>query len=288
MSEKAVHLASRLAEILQKLNTGVTISVKDLANEFGVSERTIQKDLNERLDPNLIEPLGNGQYRLIPGLLGNLTPKDIKEFSELSGIIDLYPDIDDVIRFKIRDSLLVKSTINSACIPAATDFKEINFVITNLLKLKFSYNEKDLIVEPYKLLNHSGIWYLLAKSGDIVKSYCVHKMKKVRRDIHGFEIDKSLITQIINNPSPWFRENKIDVVLKVQPDFVTYFTDRNILQDIHSRELLEDGSLIVNLFVNSLEEIKGIIKFWLPKIDVIKPLELKESIISDISTFLNK
>ena len=31
----------------------------------------------------------------------------------------------------------------------------------------------------------------------IVKSYCVHKMKKVRRDIHSFEIDKSLIDQII-------------------------------------------------------------------------------------------
>lgn len=286
MSEKAVHLASRLAEILQKLNTGVTISVKKLSIEFCVSERTIQKDLNERLDPNLIESLGNGLYRLIPGLLGNLTPNDIKEFSELSGIIDLYPDIDDVIKFKIRDSLLVKSTINSACIPAASDFKEINYVITNLLKLKFNYNEKDLVVEPYKLLNHSGIWYLLAKSGDIVKSYCVHKMKKVRRDIHGFEIDKSLINQILKNPSPWFRENKVDVVLKVRPDFVQYFTDRNILQDFTSSEILEDGSLIVNLIVNSLEEIKGIIKFWLPNIDIIKPLELKESILRDISNFI--
>ncbi len=38
--------------------------------------------------------------------------------------------------------------------------------------------------------------------------------------------------------------------------------------------------------VNSLDEIKGQIKFWLPNIDVIKPIELKKSIIKDIKSFL--
>ena len=111
-------------------------------------------------------------------------------------------------------------------------------------------------------------------------------MKKVRRDIHNYVIEPELLKQILENPSPWFRENKIDVTLRIESSFVSYFNDRNIIPDSISKELLDDDSLLVTLSVNSLEEIKGTIKFWLPKIDVIKPKELKQSIIKDISTFL--
>lgn len=286
MSEKAVLLANRLGDILLKLNTGSVITVKNLATEFGVSERTIQKDLNERLDPNLIESLGNGQYRLIQGYLGNLTPSDIKEFSELSGIIDLYPDIDDVIRHTIRNSLLVNSTINKGCLPSANDFKEINYTIINFKKLKYSYNDKDLVVEPYKLLNHNGIWYLMAQIEGQIKSYCVHKMKKVRRDIHSFKVDNRLLDEITINPSPWFRDDKVEVVLNIKPSFVSYFMDRNIIPNILSSVTNFDKSINIKIIVNTVEEIKGIIKFWLPNIDVVEPKSLKDSILNDIKEFI--
>ncbi len=41
-------LATRLAMILQKLNGGEKFTIESLANEFGVSERTIYTDLNKR------------------------------------------------------------------------------------------------------------------------------------------------------------------------------------------------------------------------------------------------
>lgn len=40
---------NRLTVILQKLYEGETLSVKDLAEEFGTSTRTIQRDFNEKL-----------------------------------------------------------------------------------------------------------------------------------------------------------------------------------------------------------------------------------------------
>lgn len=285
MSEKAVLLAGRLAEILHKLNTGQTISVKELAVEFSVSDRTIQKDLNERLDPSIIDSLGNGLYRLVPGYLGNLTMEDIREFSEISGIVDLYPDLDDVIRHKIRDSLIVKSRVNKGCIPATENFKEINYTILNCIRLRFEYNNKKILSEPYKLLNHNGIWYLLCKVNDVIKSYCVHKMKKVRRDIAAFSKDQKLLNLIENNPSPWFREKQIEVVLSVAEDFSDYFIDRNILPERENIRKEDDGSLTVDLKVNSIDEVKGIIKFWIPNIVVIKPDNLKESIINDIKKY---
>lgn len=287
MSDKSTTLANRLADILQKLNTGSIISVKSLANEYNVSERTIQKDLNQRLDPNIIDDLGGGRYKLRNGYLGNLTMDDIKEFSQLSGIIDLYPNIDDILVKKVKDSLLVKPRSNKGCLPRSADFLEVNYTISNGLKLKFTYNGKNLSVEPYKLLNHNGIWYLLAMNSGTIKSYCLHKMNKVRRDIKGFHHDKKILSDIESNPSPWFRVDKIKVKLLIENDFKEYFIDRNL---IPSFEVLgEDklGNLGIELVVNNIEEVTGVIKFWLPHIKVIEPTELKEKILNDIKKYIS-
>ena len=40
---------TRLTHILSRLNDGEALSVKELAHEFNTSERTIQRDFNERL-----------------------------------------------------------------------------------------------------------------------------------------------------------------------------------------------------------------------------------------------
>ena len=42
-------ILTRLTTILQRLNDGEALSVTELANEFNVSSRTIQRDFNERL-----------------------------------------------------------------------------------------------------------------------------------------------------------------------------------------------------------------------------------------------
>lgn len=42
-------LASRLAILVSRLFMGETLSIRQLAQEFGVSERTVQRDLRERL-----------------------------------------------------------------------------------------------------------------------------------------------------------------------------------------------------------------------------------------------
>ena len=43
-------IAYRLSAILQRLNAGETLVIKRLADEFGVTERTVRRDLNERFN----------------------------------------------------------------------------------------------------------------------------------------------------------------------------------------------------------------------------------------------
>ena len=43
-------IAFRLSELLLRFNAGEALEIKKLADEFGVNERTIRRDLNERFN----------------------------------------------------------------------------------------------------------------------------------------------------------------------------------------------------------------------------------------------
>jgi len=82
-------LAQRIADIITKLNLGESLNINDLAEEFNVSTRTIQRDINERLAFLPLERNGN-KISLCATALGKLTKKDIRNFAQLSGISQLY------------------------------------------------------------------------------------------------------------------------------------------------------------------------------------------------------
>ena len=71
MLEEYDKLATRLILILTKFNSGERLSVEDLAEEFNVSDRTIQRDL-KKLSYLPIEK-SDGCYSLEAYALGKLT-----------------------------------------------------------------------------------------------------------------------------------------------------------------------------------------------------------------------
>ena len=54
-------LVYRLAQILIKLNQGEKLDPQALADEFGVTLRTVQRDLNERFAYRPLERSANGK-----------------------------------------------------------------------------------------------------------------------------------------------------------------------------------------------------------------------------------
>ena len=83
-------LVYRLAQILVKLNQGESLDPGDLAAEFGVNLRTIQRDLNERF-AYLPITKANGRYRLDATFLGKHSTRDIVSFASLAGVRGLFP-----------------------------------------------------------------------------------------------------------------------------------------------------------------------------------------------------
>ncbi len=85
-------LAFRLSIILTKLNSGEKFTARELAEEFNVSARTIQRDIKERLSCMSIEKDGD-YYSMASYALSKLSFEDIKNFATLSGIKNLYPSL---------------------------------------------------------------------------------------------------------------------------------------------------------------------------------------------------
>ena len=80
-------LAERLANILTKLNAGHSLGVLDLAQEFQVSTRTIERDF-DRLNSYLplIQDQTTKKYSVDSVYLGRFKLQDIQNFAHLSGV----------------------------------------------------------------------------------------------------------------------------------------------------------------------------------------------------------
>ncbi len=139
-------IASRLASILQQLNDGHTINVKDLAEEFNVSERTIQRDLNERFSFLPFDCDKSGNYSLDPAFLGPITGEDLNQFVNSSGIKSLYPDIakswiQNVQKTKYQDVYKIISH-NYEESNGSEIFRVFEKSIKNNHQVSFRYKEK--------------------------------------------------------------------------------------------------------------------------------------------------
>lgn len=87
-------LAYRLSHIVIRLFMGDKLSLSDLAQDFRVSERTIYRDLRERLAILDIE-CQDKRYFLSKRQCGaRLTSKDLMRFAQMTSVNNLFPKLD--------------------------------------------------------------------------------------------------------------------------------------------------------------------------------------------------
>jgi len=281
----------RLAEILIKLNRGEKLDPHQLAEEFGVTLRTIQRDLFERL---AYLPFTKDQHRFVldPYYLGKLSSNDIHRFAALSGIKDLFPNLDDrflreLFDSRINKAFLVKGHQYEDLSDKTDEFKQLEQAIIRHRFVHFIYKSKSYTtIAPYKLINHNGIWYLAAKNDYQLKAFCFSKIKALQIDDRSFEADAQTSAMIEQEDSIWFSEDKREVVLKIDHSIASYFKRRNLLPNQHIDKELEDGGLIVSSRIAHDEQILPLITYWLPNMHIISPDELREALLQRLGHYL--
>ncbi|MGO2337407.1 helix-turn-helix transcriptional regulator [Providencia sp.] len=158
-------LALRLSIIITRLLSGEILSLRTLAEEFGVSERTIQRDFHQRLS-HLDLVSGHGGYRLSGHLSATRQP-DIFTFLQKVGLSGYFPGltrktVNNLIRSDLHYPCLAWHNTIEAHPTSAECFYRIIHSITATVGIQIHKTDKtSLFIEPYRLVLNQEKWYLI-------------------------------------------------------------------------------------------------------------------------------
>lgn len=294
---KASHdtLVIRLAHILVKLNQGESLSPQVLAEEFGVNLRTVQRDLNERFAYLPLVKTDN-RYHLDQAFLGKLSNRDIERFAGLAGVRGLFPSLsDDFLRdifdTRIQSVLLVKGHHYEDLAGKEKLFRLLEQAIVGKRMVSFFYRkdegEKHYVdIEPYKMVNNKGIWYLAGKDSGKLKTFSFTKIERLAISDDTFTPDPTVDRILADEDGVWFGDNKKEIVLKIAKEVAGYFKRRKLIANQVIEKELEDGGLIVSAKVGHPNQVLPIVRYWIPHIRVISPEGLQAEMEDEIQAYL--
>jgi predicted DNA-binding transcriptional regulator YafY len=270
----------RLVEILRRFNQGEKLSPLGLAEEFNVNLRAIQRELNERLAfLNLDKTIG--RYHLHPSLLGKLSLRDIDRFASLAGVRGLFPSLSDEFLREIFDAHIQYALLNKGQSYEEIGRKEVLFhqleaAIVECHPINYSYQKDDGIksyvqVQPYKLVNHEGIWYLAGKDGVKLKAFTFIKIDRLEVLDTTFIADPVVRKTLTEEDSIWLNAKKQEVVLKINEAAASYFRRPKLVANQVIEKELEGSGMLVSAKVAHFNQIFPTVRHWIPNICIISP-----------------
>lgn len=284
-------LAKRLAFILTKLNNGERFTLKELALEFGTNTKTISRDLKERFIYIPIKKDGK-YYSLEEYALGKLNLEDIKNFATISGIKSLYPTLTnqfltEILENKINRVFLIKNSGFEVIENKKEDFEKLSRAIAKHQLVEFIYKNVEKIVEPYKLINSNGVWYLCANDNEKLKTYSFTKMENLKIKNDKFNLNIELLNQIEKDEINWFSNEAKEVHLKIDNNAKEYFLRKKILANM---KIIEETSeyFIVSTKIAFDDEIINLVKYWIPYIEIISPNHLAKKLNDILNSYIKR
>lgn len=286
-------LPIRLTQILRRLNEGQTLDPPALAEEFNVSLRTIQRDLSERFAFLPLEKTPAG-YTLAQSHLGKLSYQDVERFACLAGIQKLYPALTreflrDLLEGRLESALLVKGHSYEDLGDRTPLFRQLEQAVLRREHVSFVYHKGSGAktydsIEPYRLINHTGIWYLAGMDGDRLKAFTFAKIDRLLTLGTTFERLAHIDQLLVEEDSIWLNENKSEVVLKVSKEAAGYFRRRKLIAGQVLEKELQDGGIIVSGKIAHADQILPIVRYWIPSVQIISPegmqAELNRQLVS--------
>ncbi len=286
----------RLVQILRKLNQGEKLNPQVLAEEFNVNVRAIQRDLNERFAFLPLEKV-DGRYRLYPTFLGKLSLRDVERFASLAGVRGLFPSLsDDFLReifdARIQTALLIKGQSYEDLGGKEILFRQLEQAILECHTISYAYQKDEgtktyAHVQPYKLVNDGGIWYLAGKDGDKLKAFTLVKIDRLQVDDATFIADPTVHKTLTEEDGIWLNQKKLEVVLKITGPAASYFRRRKLVANQVIEKELEDGGMIVSAKVAHVNQILPTVRQWIPNIRIISPEGLQTEMEAEIRAYLN-
>lgn len=296
---------TRLTHIISRLYQRETLSVKELAEEFNVSERTISRDFNDRLCHLFpVEKIGR-KWRMQDGMR---IEKNISFEEQL--ILDTIEKISESIgkNFSSKAKNLIsklKQNIENP-IYARINMEDISDkveivrlleeAITNRYEIKFLYQfdnyEKELDGQPLKLVNYEGYWYLVSNDqrGSWIKKYYLKNIKSVKITGDKFKKNDEINRALENATSIWFQYGKepFEVILHIDNTSSKYLKRKPISPTQRIIKEYPDESMDISVNITHEMEIIPIVGYWIPHFRIVEPKWLVEKMNKLAKKFLEE
>lgn len=288
-------IAYRLSQVLIKLNQGDHLDPSALAEEFGTHVRTIQRDLKVRL---AYLPLlkTKGRYHLEPAYLGKLNFKDIERFAALAGVKGLFPSLSrDFLQVLLGEHMQAPWLVRGHHYEDLSAQQDVfgrleEAVVQNRMltldMLKDGHVKTYQAVQPYRLINNKGIWYLAAVHAGRLKTFGVGKIRSVQLQAEAFTRDADVDASVQTEEGIWHSPQPQKVLLTVAPEAADYFKRRQLIP--HQKVIAEavDGTLTVETTVGHQNQILPIVRYWIPSVRIVSPEVWSDELISQLADYL--
>lgn len=234
-------ILTRLIIILSRLNDGEALSVKELAEEFNVSTRTLQSNFNERLstfpvyqdkqrwkmqDGFRIEKAKSIEEQLVLDIIEKMTDSIGGKFATTSHKL--------LSKIKNEDFNPIYTKLNMEDISDRfDDIQIIEKAIRDKLELECNYkNDREgsfrANVQPLKIANYDGFWYLVALRDGYVQKYYIKTLSSIQLTVKTFTVDENIEELLDNSINIWFKSNIEPFEVKIYADKIAtkYFKRR--------------------------------------------------------------
>lgn len=288
---KGEKLAQRLSRILARLHQGDTIDKHQLAHEFGVNLRTIERDLNERLK-DIAERSPEGHWQLTHAARSTIPSNHLHRYAHLSGTTKLFPDRSLTYLLRQLDTTTRHAThvqpVAHEDLGGNPTFATLQAAVENHHLCSFTYKDKPRSAQPYRLLHKSGVWYLSAEEGGKLKNFSVALIEALTVDESTRFIPQKAHTDYIEDKDDvWFTAETTEVLLRVAPEIAHYFARRQLLpQQQHRKD--HDGSLLVTTQINHINQLLPLVRYWLPNVRIVEPKKWHEELVQGLHDALTQ
>ena len=299
MQSKNLKKLNRLLYLLNILDSG-EIQVQREARELDVTERTIQRNIND------IDAGGFPIYKAAPGVYKFIEGFSLKKMNLTEAEASLLLVMQDVISplgkpfqdtlASLRQKVLNAPEESPFYIKMPTGNKYEETKITRVLEKGIRTHTEVLMslaaaptrkltydLKPLKIMNYDGFWYLLG-----INSYKQVRKFRLDRILDAINTDKSFkptknIQKILQeSQNIWFGEKRDKkVTFWVPAEFAPYFEKKAYfpLQKIKKKK--KNGDILVETSVSNYREIIPTVLSWLEHITLVEPKDFK-TLIKDI------